>query len=85
MKPAVVVLGLFLLAVAFGDEPDVELRTAQQELKLAKAYLDAVHGSYDGHRRRAIDHVKRATREIKLGLLDAAVAREHGEPHPHAH
>jgi hypothetical protein len=83
MRPAVVV-GLLLLAALLWAEPDAELRTAQQELKLAKVYLDSVRGSYDGHRRRAIDHVKRATREIKLGLLDAAGAREHGEPHPHA-
>jgi hypothetical protein len=72
-----------LVAAVPGAEPDPELHAAQAELRLAKSELDAMQGAYGGHRRAAIDHVKRAMREIKLGLLDAAVAREHGEPRPH--
>jgi hypothetical protein len=84
MRIVLAIVALVLGAVLLRAEPDAQLRTAAQELKLAKTYLDSVRGSYGGHRRRALEHVKRASQEIKLGLLDAAVAREHGEPHPHA-
>lgn len=83
MRWGVVVGLLVLLAVGLRAEPDPELRTAQAELRLAQAQLSAMQGGYGGHRKAAIDHIKRAIREIKLGLLDAAVAREHGERNPH--
>lgn len=82
MRWALVAVAL-LLATLLRAEPDPQLHAAQAELRLAKSYLDSAQGAYGGHRRTAIDHVKRAMREIKLGLLDAAVAREHGEPRPH--
>jgi hypothetical protein len=78
-----VVVGGLVLAALLRAEPDPELRAAQAELRLAKSYLEAARGAYGGHRQTAIAHVKRAIREIRLGLLDAAVAREHGAPRPH--
>ena len=65
-------------------EADLELRAAQQELKLAKAWLDSASRRYQGHRLEAIAHVRRALREVRLGLLDAAAAREHGRDGAHA-
>jgi hypothetical protein len=61
-----------------GAEADLELRAAQQELKLARTYLQAASRRYRGHRTRALEHVAYALRAVRLGLLDAAWAREHG-------
>ena len=66
-------------------EPDPELKAAQAELKLAQDDLRAAGRSYGESRGEAIEHVKRALREIRLGLLDAAQAREHGPNYQHTH
>lgn len=65
-------------------EQDGQLKAAQQELKLAKDQLESAGRQYGEHRNEALVHVKRALREIRLGLLDAATEREHGPQHEHA-
>jgi hypothetical protein len=80
MRPvaaAVLATALAFPAAARG-EPDGELRAAQAEIKLARTYLQAAPGRYEGARRRALDHVKQALRQVRLALLDAASEREHG-------
>jgi hypothetical protein len=74
----VVVTLLLLASVRVHAEEDLALRVAQQEARLARSRLKAATGRYEGHRKQALDHVNRALREIRLGLLDAAVEREHG-------
>jgi len=64
-------------------EQDGELKAAQAELKLAQDDLQSAGRAYGEHRNEALVHVKRALREIRLGILDAAVAREHGPGHEH--
>jgi hypothetical protein len=77
---------LMLLALAGGAaaaDQDGELKAAQGELKLAQEYLQAAGRNYGEQRNEALVHVKRALREIRLGLLDAAHEREHGPGHEH--
>ena len=66
-------------------EADLELKAAQAELKLAQDDLQAAGRAYGEFRGEAIEHVKRALREIRLGLLDAAQEREHGPNYQHTH
>jgi len=68
---------------AFAAEQDAELKAAQAELKLAMDSLQAAGRGYGESRNEALVHVKRAIREIRLGLLDAAVEREHGPQYRH--
>ena len=74
-----------LLAAAplFAAEQDGELKAAQAELKLALESLQTAGRAYGESRNEALVHVKRAMREIRLGLLDAAVEREHGPQYRH--
>ena len=74
---------LVLSGAALALEQDGELKAAQSELKLAQDYLQSAGRAYGEHRNEALVHVKRALREIRLGILDAAVAREHGPGHEH--
>jgi hypothetical protein len=74
---------LTLTGAAPAAEQDGELKAAQVELKLAQDYLQSAGRAYGEHRNEALVHVKRALREIRLGILDAAVAREHGPGHEH--
>jgi hypothetical protein len=77
---SLVLAGLLALLAPGGasGEPELELRAAQQEIKLARSHLQAAPGRWEGRRRRALDHLKEALRQVRLALLDAAVAREHG-------
>jgi hypothetical protein len=52
-------------------DPHLELRAAQQELKLARKQLKGAGRSYDGHRLKAIEQVEAALREIRDGLASA--------------
>ena len=74
---------LLAAAPALAAEQDGELKAAQVELKLAQDYLQSAGRAYGEHRNEALVHVKRAMREIRLGILDAAVVREHGPGHEH--
>ena len=77
------VIVLALSGAALGLEQDGELKAAQSELKLAQDYLQSAGRAYGEHRNEALVHVKRALREIRLSILDAAVVREHGLGHEH--
>ena len=85
--PALVVALLAALLVparvGMGADFDLELRAAQQELKLARRGLQNAPRRYEGRRQEAMDHVKAALREIRLGLLDAASDREHSPQQRH--
>ena len=83
MRAAVVLVAVLLAVPAVADEQDPELKAAQAELKLAKEYLEAAGRAYGESRNEALAHVKRAMREIRLGLIDAAVEREHGPQYRH--
>jgi hypothetical protein len=74
---------LLAAAPALAAEQDGELKAAQAELKLALDALQAAGRTYGEARNEALVHVKRAMREIRLGLLDAAVEREHGPQFSH--
>lgn len=74
---------LALSGAALAAEQDGEMKAAQAELKLAQDHLQSAGRAYGEHRSEALVHVKRALREIRLGILDAAVAREHGPGHEH--
>jgi hypothetical protein len=80
---AALLVALVVSGAALAGEQDGELKAAQVELKLAQDYLQAAGRAYGEHRNEALVHVKRALREIRLGLLDAATAREHGPGHEH--
>ena len=86
-RPALIVVLLAALLVpvrvAVGVDFDLELRAAQQELKLARRRLQNAPRRYEGRRQEAMDHVKAALREIRLGLLDAASDREHSPQQRH--
>jgi len=85
MRRLVVLLAILVVSSStLAAEQDPELKTAQQELKLAQQYLQAAGRSYGEYRNEALVHVKRALREIRLGLLDAAQEREHGPGHEHS-
>lgn len=58
---------LLAAAPARGDE-HLEIRAAQQDLKLARKYLQAAGRDYEGHRRLALDEVNLALREIREAL-----------------
>jgi hypothetical protein len=77
---------LMLLALAGGAaaaDQDGELKAAQGELKLAQEYLQAAGRNYGEQRNEALVHVKRALREIRLGLLGPrARARPRARAHP---
>ena len=81
--PILALLGLLAAVPAFAAEQDPELKAAQAELKLAKDYLEAAGRTYGEARNEALVHVKRAMREIRLGLIDATVEREHGPNYQH--
>ena len=83
MRLVLLVAALIMSGGALAAEQDGELKAAQVELKLAQEYLQAAGRAYGEHRSEALVHVKRALREIRLGLLDAAQAREHGPGHEH--
>jgi hypothetical protein len=84
VRVAVVLVALLGIARATpAAEQDLELKAAQQELRLAQAALEAAGRRYGEHRADALAHVKQAIREIRLGLLDAAVEREHGPTYQH--
>lgn len=84
-RRAILALAALLVATpAAAAEQDGELKAAQQELKLARDLLEAAGRQFGEHRNEALVHVKRAIREIRLGLLDAAVEREHGPRFEHA-
>ena len=74
-------VALVLAAPAFAE--DGELKAAQAELRLALESLQAAGRAYGEARNEALVHVKRAMREIRLGILDAAVEREHGPQYRH--
>jgi len=77
-------VAILAAAPAFGAaEQDPELKAAQAELRLAKDYLESASRSYGEARSEALEHVKRAIREIRLGILDATVEREHGPQFHH--
>ena len=78
-------LPLVLLAAtpALAADQDGELKAAQAELRLALDSLQAAGRTYGEARNEALVHVKRAMREIRLGILDAAVEREHGPQYRH--
>ena len=80
---AALLVALVVTGPAFAAEQDGELKAAQVELKLALDALQAAGRSYGEARNEALVHVKRAMREIRLGLLDAAVEREHGPQFSH--
>jgi hypothetical protein len=62
--------GLLAAAVARAD-PHLEMRAAQQELKLARKQLKAAGTSYSGHRLAAIEAIEAALREIRDALAGA--------------
>lgn len=74
---SVLTASLLMAGTGTGAEFDLELHAAQQELKLARRLLQNAPRRYEGRREQAIDHVKAALRQIRLGLLDAASEREH--------
>lgn len=76
-------LSVMVAAPAFAEERDGELKAAQAELRLALDSLQAAARTYGEARNEALVHVKRALREIRLGILDAAVEREHGPQYRH--
>lgn len=80
---AVATASVLLAVAAIGAEFDLELRAAQQELKLARRLLQNAPKRYEGRREKAMDHVKAAQRQIRLGLLDAASEREHPPAQQH--
>ena len=80
---AVVSASLLLAGAGMGAEFDLELHAAQQELKLARRLLQNAPKRYEGRREKAMDHVKAAQRQIRLGLLDAASEREHPPAQQH--
>jgi hypothetical protein len=83
-RTVVVLIATVLAAVpALAAEQDGELKAAQAELKLALDSLQSAGRTYGEARNEALVHVKRAMREIRLGLLDAAVEREHGPQYSH--
>ena len=84
MSRVLVLLALLAAGPAFAAEQDPELKAAQAELKLAKDYLDAAGRAYGEFRGEALAHVKRALREIRLGIIDATVERENGPQYHHA-
>jgi hypothetical protein len=84
MSRALVLLALLAVAPGYAAEQDPELKAAQAELKLAKDYLEAAGREYGEVRSEALVHVKRALREIRLGLIDATVEREHGPQYRHS-
>ena len=80
---AVVSASLLLAGAGMGADLDLELHAAQQELKLARRLLQNAPKRYEGRREKAMDHVKAAQRQIRLGLLDAASEREHPPAQQH--
>jgi hypothetical protein len=82
---AVVLAILVASGASLAADQDPELKAAQAELKLAQGSLQAAGRSYGEFRGDALEHLKRAQREIRLGLLDAAQAREHGPNYEHKH
>jgi hypothetical protein len=86
-RPALVIALLAALLLparaGLGVDFDLELRAAQAELKLARRTLQNAPRRYEGRRQEAMDHVKAALREIRLGLLDAASDREHSPQQRH--
>lgn len=76
-------VALLAAAPALAADQDGELKAAQAELKLALDSLQAAGRAYGESRNDALAHVKQAMREIRLGLLDAAVEREHGPQYRH--
>ena len=84
MSRVLVLLALLSAVPAFAAEQDPELKAAQAELKLARDYLEAAGRAYGESRSEALAHLKRALREIRLGLIDATVEREHGPQYRHS-
>jgi hypothetical protein len=84
MSRVLVLVGLLAAVPAFAAEQDPEMKAAQAELKLAKDYLEAAGRAYGEFRGEALAHVKRALREIRLGIIDATVEREHGPQYRHS-
>ena len=84
MSRVLVLLVLLAAVPAFAAEQDPELKAAQAELKLAMDYLQAAGRAYGEFRGEALAHVKRALHEIRLGILDATVEREHGPQYRHS-
>ena len=74
---------LVAVAPALAADQDGELKAAQAELRLALDSLQAAGRTYGESRNEALVHVKRAMREIRLGILDATVEREHGPQYRH--
>jgi hypothetical protein len=81
---AVASAAVLLGGAGIAAEFDLELHAAQQELKLARRLLQNAPKRYEGRREKAMDHVKAAQRQIRLGLLDAASEREHPPAQQHA-
>src|SRR5437762_3766416 len=51
-----------------GAGGDHEMLAAEQELKTARAHLQAADPAYEGHRHAAIEHIGRALREIREAI-----------------
>ena len=73
-----VVLASAAPVVAAGDH---EMLAAQQELKIAKDHLRDAGTDYEGHRRKAMEHIDQALQEIRLGL-DVSKGRREGGAAP---
>jgi len=63
-----IVVGILLAVATVGAEEDAEMRAAQRELKQARAHLQQADRDYQGHRRRAVEHLDEALREVRAGL-----------------
>jgi hypothetical protein len=74
--------GIWVLVALLGGattahaDPHLELRAAQQELKLARKALKGAGRSYDGHRLQAIAQVEAALREVRDALTSARAGHD---------
>ena len=87
-RAAAATLLLLVTAPARGAG-DHEILAAEQELKIARAHLQAAGTDYGGHRRAAMDHLDDTLREvreaIKFSRGGGSPGGEHGAKHPARH
>ena len=76
-----IVAGLLIAVAVAGAAEDPELRAAERELKQARAHLQEADRDYEGHRRKAVEHVDQALSELRTALeVDKQNRSEEGSP-----
>jgi len=61
-------LSLVLSRAPARAEDNPEMHAAQEDLRRAKTELQSAGHDYDGHRRKAVEHVEHALEEVRAGL-----------------